>query len=196
MTFCGDPTYLAAGGADADVHLFSPNDGAYIASLSGHKAWFTAVIPLDSSGLASCSEDGTVRVWDLKGRECRAEFVVGRKVWCGAFSERGESFLSGSEDGTLRLWSVDSGDCVGEVRAHQGSLWSLAVNESQNMVATAGDDGLIRLWQLPELVSPASPSALRSPRPYEAMNITGATGLTLEQRGALAALGAIEIPSP
>ena len=196
IAFCGNENYLAAGGADHEIHLFSPNDGASIGKFRGHEGWLSAVVPFNSSTLASCSEDGTVRIWDLARKACSHKFVVGHKVWCGAFCGQGESFLSGSEDGTLRRWAIKSGVCEAEVRAHKGSLWSLAVNASQNLTATAGDDGVIRVWQLPGLTAPASPNALRSPRPYEAMNITGATGLTLEQRNALRALGAIEIPSP
>jgi len=195
VAFCVNQEYLAAGGADRAVQLFSVKNGEHIASLSGHKGWLTSIAVFGPTRLASCSEDGTIRIWDLEQRECLMELVVGNKVWCGAFSGQGQSFLSGSDDGTLRRWNLNTGVCESEVKTHQGPLWSLAISESDDTIATAGDDGLIRLWQLPQLVPSASPNALRSPRPYEAMNITAATGLTLEQRNALIALGAIEIPS-
>jgi WD40 repeat protein len=195
IAFCGDESYLAAGGADHDIHLFSPHDGARLGILRGHDGWLSTVIPFDRIMLGSCSEDGTARIWDLAQKACTREFVVGHKVWCGAFCAPWGSFLTGSEDGTIRRWSLSSGFCEAEVRAHQGSVWSLAVNEPPGLIASAGDDGVIRLWQLPQLMPSTSPNVLRSPRPYEGMNITGATGLTLEQRNALAALGAIEIPS-
>ncbi len=195
VAFCVNEEYLAAGGADRAVQLFSVENGEHIASLSGHKGWLTSVVAFGPTRLASCSEDGTIRIWDLEQRECLTELVVGNKVWCGAFSGQGKSFLSGSDDGILRQWNLNTGVCESEVKTHQGPIWSLAISESDDTVATAGDDGLIRLWQLPQLVPSASPNALRSPRPYEGMNITAATGLTLEQRNALIALGAIEIPS-
>jgi WD40 repeat protein len=195
VEFCGSEGLLAAGGTDGEVHLFSPETGAHITSLKGHTGWMTDLIAFEQSLLASCSEDGTIRLWDLNRSECVAEFVVGHKVWCGAFYNAGKAFLSGSDDGTVRRWIADTGACDADVRTHQGAVWSLAVNSAEELVATAGDDGVIRLWQLPDLTQPEFPHAFRSPRPYEGMNITGATGLTREQKNALVALGAIEIPS-
>ena len=194
IAFCKGGSWLVAGGTTHGIHLFSTLDGTHIGELLGHHAWLSAVVSLNDT-LASCSEDGTVKLWDLTQRECTATFVIGCKVLCGDFCDRGESFLSGSEDGTLRRWAVRSGLCVAEVKAHQSSLWSLAVNATEDMVATTGDDGAIRLWNLPDLSPCVSPNTLRPARPYEGMNISGTTGLTSAQREALIALGAIAIPS-
>lgn len=197
VSFCEGRSCLAAAGTAHGVYLFSPEDGSRIGELPGHQSWLSAVTRLDATGttLASCSEDGTIKLWDLTRRACTGTFTVGCKVWCGAFYNQGKAFLSGSEDGILRRWAVASGRCEEKVRAHQGALWSLVINEAEDIIATAGNDGSIRLWQVPEL-APCSPvNMLRPPRPYEGMNISGATGLTSAQREALLALGAITMPS-
>jgi WD40 repeat protein len=116
-------------------------------------------------------------------------------MWCGAVLDQGRSLLSGWEDGMLRRWVLKTGTCDAEVRAHQGLVRSLAVNVAEEAVATTGDDGAIRLWQLPGLTPCVSPNTFRPVRPYEGMNITGVSGLTSPQRDALTALGAIAIPS-
>lgn len=187
---------IAAGGATHEIQLFSAQDGNRIGELLGHEAWLTSVVPAGSSDLVSCGEDGALRLWDLTRAECAATFSAGSDVWCGAYSGLWESCLGGSEDGMLRRWAVGSGLCEAEVRAHQGSVRSLAVNAAEDTVATTGDDGAIRLWSLPELIPCASPNTLRPARPYEGMNISGATGLTSAQREALMVLGAIAMPAP
>ena len=194
VVFCKGGNWLAAGGTTHGVHLFSARDGTHIGELHGHRALVCAVVSLNDT-LASCSEDGTVKLWDLTRGECAATFAIGYKVWCGAFFDRGESFLSGSEDGVLRRWSARNELCEAEVKAHQSSLWSLTVNSTEDTVGTTGDDGAIRLWHLPDLSPCVSPNMLRPVRPYEGMNISGATGLTSAQREALIALGAIAMPS-
>jgi WD40 repeat protein len=196
ITFCKDGKWLAAGGAAHGIHLFSVPNGNYMGELLGHKGWLTNVTHIDVATLASCSEDGTIKFWDLRQSECSATFDVGSDVWCGDYSRRWVSFLSGSEDGMLRRWAVGSGLCEAEVRAHQSSIRSLTVNVTEDIVATTGDDGAIRLWALPELTPATSPNILRSARPYEGMNITGAVGLTSAQREALMVLGAIAMPTP
>jgi WD40 repeat protein len=197
VAFCDGGRCIAAAGAGNAVHLFSAADGSRIGELAGHEGWISALVPLDgvASTLASCSEDGTVRTWDLTRRRCTRTLVVGSQVWSGAFCDGGQSFVSGSEDGTLRRWALGSGCCEQEARAHEGAVWSLALDAAQNTVATAGTDGSIRLWRLASLAPDPALGTLRPARPYEGMNITGATGLMAAQRTSLLSLGAISFPS-
>jgi WD40 repeat protein len=57
------------------------------------------------------------------------------------------------------------------------------------MLASCGDDGAIRLWNL-ESGEPLQ--TLRRDRVYERLNITGIRGLTEAQKVSLRALGAFE----
>ena len=197
VAFCENGSCIAAAGAANTIHLFSSKDGSRIGELAGHEGWVSAIVPLNAEAftIASCSEDGSVKLWDLRRRKCTGTLTVGCKVWSGSYCNLGESFVSGSEDGTLRRWSIKSGHCESQAQAHQGAVWSLAVNPAGDTVATAGNDGSIRLWRLPELTPYSAVNTLRPARPYEGMNITGVTGLTSAQREALLALGAISIPA-
>ena len=57
------------------------------------------------------------------------------------------------------------------------------------LLASGSYDETIRLW---DVQTGECLQLLRSDRPYERMNITGATGLTEAQRASLKTLGAIE----
>lgn len=194
VAFCGGGEWLAVGGSDFAIHLFSLDDFSLLRKLEAHQGWLSALVSCDGF-LASCSEDGTAGIWNLEKHTLESRVVVGQKIWCGAFTDGGKSFITGSEDGSLRRWNIDTLACESEVSAHQGSVWSLSVISELELLASAGDDGVIRLWQLANLAPASSANALRSPRPYEGMNITAAIGLTSAQKSALTALGAIEIPS-
>jgi hypothetical protein len=56
-------------------------------------------------------------------------------------------------------------------------------------VASAAEDGVIRLW---DQQSSTLLQELRPDRPYERLNITGIRGLTDVQMATLRALGAVE----
>jgi WD40 repeat protein len=194
MAFCKQTSWLVAAGADKRVRVFSSIDGRFVGDLRGHHGPINAVFCCGGSRIASCSEDGTIKLWDLDHLECVATLDVGHKVWAGAPCCGGQSLVSGSDDGVLRLWNLSTGICEAEVKAHQGSIWTLAVSADDKSLASAGDDGAIRLWRLPDMEHSPTPITLRPPRPYEGMNITGASGLTTAQREALVALGAIDMP--
>ena len=89
----------------------------------------------------------------------------------------------------LRWWEIDSGHCVRVREAHQGTIHTIKVSSDSIKLASCGDDGAIRLW---DLERGEHLQTLRRDRPYERLDITGMRGLTQTQKATLRALGAIE----
>ena len=96
---------------------------------------------------------------------------------------------SGSEDQSIRLWRLRTGQCFKVLQGHAGSVKSVAFSPDGNSIASGSHDGTIKLW---DLQTYECIKTLRSDRPYERMNITNITGLTIAQKSALRALVAIE----
>jgi WD40 repeat protein len=66
---------------------------------------------------------------------------------------------------------------------------AVALNRDGRLLASGGVDGSVKLWDAP---SGAALRTLRADRRYARMDITGLTGVTDAQRGAMIALGAID----
>ncbi len=88
----------------------------------------------------------------------------------------------------MRLWDISTGQCLKTLYGHSDRVWSVVFSPDGQILASAGQDEMIKLW---DVATGECLNTLRSERPYEGMNITGVTGLTDAQKATLKALGAV-----
>jgi len=79
--------------------------------LKGHKWWINSVaVSPDGSWAVSCSDDKTVKIWDMKTGECRATLEGHTdRVLSVTITPDGNRILSGSLDNSVRVWDAGSG---------------------------------------------------------------------------------------
>jgi WD40 repeat protein len=144
----------------------------------------------DGALLASGSRDNVVRLWDASAAQCLA-VLPGHTGWlyAVAFSPDGALLASASGDKTIRLWDAATHQCVASLEGHTSWVFSVAFSPDGATIASGSADETIKLW---DAISGECLKTLRAKRPYEGLNITGASGLTEAQKATLIALGAVE----
>lgn len=110
--------------------------------------------------------DGTLSLWDL-GSQCRRtlklpvglvsrfsppgnpEGTLGRFVVRSCIGGVGAKFITtGTESGKVPIWHRDTGELLAVLEGHSGVVNAVAWNEQRpEMMATASDDGTIRIWK-------------------------------------------------
>ncbi|MBN3939039.1 MAG: hypothetical protein HWQ40_03545 [Nostoc sp. NMS9] len=190
VAFSPDGQTLASGSENQRVRLWDIYTGKCLQILEGHSNRIRSVtFSPDGQTLASGSDDQTVKLWDVFMGKCFTTLQEHtNRVWSVAFSPDGQTLASASEDQTIKLWDVSNGKCL---KTLQGANWvkSVAFSPDGQTLICGSQDETIKLW---DVSTGDCLRILRSPRPYEKMNITGVTGLTAAQLVTLKALGAVE----
>ena len=105
------------------------------------------------------SADGIIRVVTA-ATAAVARPLVGHVGPVAALATGGNLVASGDAQGNIRLWTLATGAALPTIAAHDGPITSLAIDAQGTQLASAGEDGLVRLWKLPVAVKPLPGSAL------------------------------------
>ncbi|MEM1280278.1 MAG: WD40 repeat domain-containing protein, partial [Cyanobacteria bacterium P01_H01_bin.152] len=114
--------------------------------IHAHQDWvLSACFSPDSQYLASSSDDGTVRLWNSRGK--LLQVITGHQgsVLDVAFSQDSTLLGSAGDDSTVRIWDL-SGQCRQILTGHTGSVNSVAFSPTQKLIASASNDHTVRLW--------------------------------------------------
>ncbi|TFI56132.1 WD40 repeat domain-containing protein [Mastigocladus laminosus UU774] len=137
--------------------------------------------------IASCGDDSIVRLWDINTGECLRS-LQGHTglVYSVAFCSNDHILVSSGNE--LIIWDINAAQHQ-ILDGHSNWIFSVAFSPDGQTLASGSQDETIRLWSTN---TGECLGVLRPDRPYEGMNITGATGLINGQKEMLQALGAIE----
>ena len=117
------------------------------ASMRGHAGDVLAMaLSPDGQTLASGSEDGAIRLWNMRTHELVGSPMPGHNqaVWAVAFSPDGQTVASGGQDGTIRFWAVHGLKQQLPTIDTQTRVSGLTYSPDGRMLASGGEH--LRLW--------------------------------------------------
>lgn len=117
-----------------------------VLEMHGHRSDVRALcISHDGSLIASCSAEGS-KIWSSQTLTCLRSCATGYGTAI-AFVTGGRYLVVGTKEGALQLVDSASGEVTMELEAHDGAVWSLAMQPGQGKgFMTGGADKLVKFW--------------------------------------------------
>ena len=152
VAFAPDGETLAIGDSGGNIQLWDMTSAvpAQRSILTGHSQLVHTVrFGPDSKTLASISNDGVSKVWNLETHKER--FAVKGQIACFAPDSQRLITTAGS---ALRLWDVATGDEIRPITGHTAASPSIAFSPDCRRLLTACWDGTARLWDVSKRADP------------------------------------------
>ena len=124
--------------------IFSGSSKQHI--LTGHEGSINDMcISPDGSFLATASEDGTCRVWDIQQKTLKA-VMTGHSQYVSCIATSDTHIFTGSADKAVRRWNRHTGECEGVFTGHQSVVTKIIVHG--DFLFSASLDKTVRLWSV------------------------------------------------
>lgn len=202
-----DGKFLVAGSLDHNVRIWDIATGKLLDKLKGHKdsVYSVAFIP-GGKQILTGSLDKTLKIWEIGGllsavekgetidpavSRCRSlQTLAGHKdfVLSVAATPDGQYVISGSKDRAVNCWSPKDETTQFVLHGHKNSVISIAMSETNGLLATGSGDWQARIFRIDGLGAPKVTSPAQQPQPQAALPAstapvsTGSTGSAADSK--------------
>ncbi|KAG6039550.1 hypothetical protein E4U41_002442 [Claviceps citrina] len=156
--------YFLSGGYDKVLRLWMQDHASPQRLMVGHDTAISA-IAWHPNGMyvfsASDETDKSIRMWSVVTGAC-ARVFTGHTEHITALecAPNGKILASADLAGNIFFWDLSKGTRIKRSRGHgRGGIWSLSFSMESTVLASGGQDGTVRLWDVEEPLDPHKAAA-------------------------------------
>jgi len=146
-----DKQYIAAAG-NPHIRFFEvhTNNQNPVTSFDGHTSNVTSIgFQREGKWMFSGSEDGTIKVWDLRASGCQREYQSGSAVNTVTLHPNQAEIISGDQNGNIKVWDLSANKMSRELTPDgEIALRSISVANDASFVVAANNKGNVFAYRL------------------------------------------------
>ncbi|XP_055921351.1 U5 small nuclear ribonucleoprotein 40 kDa protein-like [Eupeodes corollae] len=136
--------------SDGTIGVWDTFRGYRKAKLDGHEDGVNCVQGgrLAYPILCSGSNDGTIRLWDVREKECVLTLENSCDVTATCFTNNGNFAISGGLDSDIKIWDLRTCEIVCRLRGHTGKVTGLSLSPCGSYLLSYAVDNTLRIWDI------------------------------------------------
>mmetsp|Transcript_55794 Transcript_55794/g.92311 ORF Transcript_55794/g.92311 Transcript_55794/m.92311 type:complete len:318 (-) Transcript_55794:358-1311(-) len=140
----------AAGNPSLRVFDIAASHSSAVRIYDGHTNNVTDVgFQKDAKWMYTSSEDGTIKIWDMRAAGCQREYDSGSPINSAALQPNQSEIISGDRDGNIRVWDLHQNACSAElVPDGTKSVQCISIARDASLLAAANVSGSVFVWRL------------------------------------------------
>lgn len=138
---------VVSGSDDQSVIVWDKQTSQLLEELKGHDAQVSCVRMLSGERVLTASQDGTVKMWDVRTDTCVA--TIGRcssAVLCMEYDDATGILAAGGRDAIGNVWDIRAGRQMHKLLGH--TKWIRSIRMVGDTVLTGSDDWTARMWSV------------------------------------------------
>jgi WD40 repeat protein len=140
---------LAVATVSGHIYLYDGESQDFLKYFKAHEGPVGALTALDK-GFASGGSDGCLRSWDINGKQVHAEIRLdpksSKKAVVRSLDSLNGRLIVGTKNCEIFETSFDDGLTKMVMCGHTDEVWGLATHPTKPVMAVAGDDMVVRVW--------------------------------------------------
>ncbi|AAS50357.1 AAL009Cp [Eremothecium gossypii ATCC 10895] len=159
LEITSDKRYLAAAGhlhvRMYDIRTTNPNP---VTSFEGHRGNVTSIaFQQDNKWMVSSSEDGTIKVWDVRSPSVQRNYKHDAPVNEVVIHPNQGELISCDQDGNIKIWDLGENQCTNQLALEDNTaLQSLSIASDGSMLVAGNNKGNCYVWKMPNHTDTAS----------------------------------------
>ncbi len=148
--FTPNDLYLVSGDLGKTVSFYEADAGESFRSLVGHTAIISDFdFSPDAGKFASCSWDGTLKVWDVLTGMLLAKMGEHQgQAYAVQFDPKDRFIASGGGDNEIILWDYKKNMIIKRLSGHTDAVTSIQITSDGKRLVSCSADGMIKVWDL------------------------------------------------
>ncbi|CAG8708807.1 1789_t:CDS:2, partial [Acaulospora morrowiae] len=150
-----DSSKIFSCSTDKTVGVWDVTTGTRIKKFKGHTAFVNSVCAARRGNeiLVSGSDDGTIKIWDLRQKDAVDTFSNQYQITATCFSEAGDMIFAGCLDNDISAWDLRKKDVSYILKGHQDIISGIKLSPDGSYLLSNAMDDTVRIWD----VKPFSP---------------------------------------